>query len=83
MAIITCVRLGAISHQDSLGNQGRTQARDVQVMSAGTGIRHSKHNLEPTPSTLFQIWIRPNQLGQPPSWGSKPFAKEARASQWP
>jgi redox-sensitive bicupin YhaK (pirin superfamily) len=81
MEIITYVRLGAISHQDSLGNQGRTQAGDVQVMSAGTGIRHSEYNLEPTPSTLFQIWIRPNQLGQPPSWGSKPFPKEARAGQ--
>jgi redox-sensitive bicupin YhaK (pirin superfamily) len=81
MEIITYVRQGAISHQDSLGNQGRTQAGDVQVMSAGTGIRHSEYNLEPTTSTLFQIWIRPNQLGQPPSWGSKPFPKSARAGQ--
>ncbi len=42
MEIITYVRKGAISHQDSLGNQGRTVAGDVQVMSAGTGIRHSE-----------------------------------------
>ena len=39
MEIITYVRQGAITHQDSLGNKGRTEAGDVQVMSAGSGIR--------------------------------------------
>ena len=48
MEIITYVREGAITHQDSLGNKGRTEAGDVQVMSAGTGIRHSEYNLEPS-----------------------------------
>ncbi len=48
MEIITYVREGAITHQDSLGNKGRTEAGDVQVMSAGSGIRHSEYNLEPT-----------------------------------
>ena len=43
--IVTYVREGAITHQDSLGNKGRTAAGDVQVMSAGTGIRHSEYNL--------------------------------------
>ena len=47
MEIITYVREGAITHQDSLGNKGRTEAGDVQVMSAGTGIRHAEYNLEP------------------------------------
>ena len=42
MEIVTYVRKGAITHQDSLGNKGRTEAGDVQVMSAGTGIRHSE-----------------------------------------
>ena len=41
MEIITYVREGAISHKDSLGNAGRTEAGDVQVMSAGTGIEHA------------------------------------------
>ena len=59
MEIITYVREGAITHQDSLGNKGRTEAGDVQVMSAGTGIRHAEYNLEPTKTTLFQIWIEP------------------------
>jgi redox-sensitive bicupin YhaK (pirin superfamily) len=45
--IITYVRDGAVTHRDSLGNTGRISAGDVQVMSAGTGIRHAEFNLEP------------------------------------
>lgn len=79
MEIITYVRQGAITHKDSLGNQGRTEAGDVQVMSAGTGIAHSEFNLEDTTTQLFQIWIQPDQVGLPPSWGAKPFPKGKRA----
>ena len=78
MEIITYVRTGAITHQDSLGNKGRTGAGDVQVMSAGTGIRHAEYNLEDEPTTLFQIWILPDRQGGEPSWGSKPFPKDDR-----
>ena len=67
MEIITYVREGAISHRDSQGNQGRTVAGDVQVMSAGTGIRHSEYNLEPDTTRIFQIWILPNRRGGDPS----------------
>jgi redox-sensitive bicupin YhaK (pirin superfamily) len=82
MEIITYVRKGAITHQDSLGNKGRTEAGDVQVMSAGTGIYHSEYNLEAEPTTLFQIWIIPNERGLAPSWGAKPFPKDDRAGQF-
>ena len=73
MEIITYVRQGAITHQDSLGNKGRTVAGDVQVMSAGTGIRHSEYNLEDEVTKIFQIWILPEQTGLAPSWGTRPF----------
>lgn len=79
MEIITYVRTGAITHQDSLGNKGRTQAGDVQVMSAGTGIRHAEYNLEEETTTLFQIWVLPRERGGAPSWGAKPFPKDDRA----
>lgn len=79
MEIITYVRRGAISHQDSLGNAGRTAAGDVQVMSAGSGIRHAEQNREPETTTLFQIWIIPDQPGGKPSWGTKPFPRTDRA----
>jgi quercetin 2,3-dioxygenase len=78
MEIVTYVREGAITHKDSMGNEGRTKAGDVQVMSAGTGIRHSEYNLEPAPTKLFQIWIEPRASGGAPTWGAKPFPKSAR-----
>ncbi len=82
MEIITYVREGAITHQDSLGNTGRTEAGDVQVMSAGSGIRHSEYNLEKGVTRLFQIWIEPTQRGAPPSWGARPFPKGERAGKF-
>lgn len=78
MEIITYVREGAISHEDNLGNRGRTEAGDVQVMSAGTGIAHSEYNHESIQTRIFQIWIMPNESGSPPSWGAKPFPKGNR-----
>jgi quercetin 2,3-dioxygenase len=75
MEIVTYVREGAITHRDSLGNEGRTEAGDVQVMSAGTGIRHSEYNLEAVVTKIFQIWILPTAGGGEPTWGTKPFPK--------
>ena len=72
MEIITYVRTGAITHQDSLGNKGRTEAGDVQVMSAGTGIRHAEYNLEDETTTLFQIWIEPNRAAASPAGAPSP-----------
>lgn len=82
MEIVTYVRSGAVTHKDSLGNEGRTEAGDVQVMSAGTGIRHAEYNLEPGVTTLFQIWIEPSARGGPPSWGARPFPKGDRAGRF-
>jgi redox-sensitive bicupin YhaK (pirin superfamily) len=79
MEIITYVREGAISHQDSLGNAGRTEAGDVQVMSAGSGVRHSEYNREADATRIFQIWIEPSSRGGAPSWGAKPFPKGERS----
>ncbi|APH55283.1 Pirin [Granulibacter bethesdensis] len=78
MEIITYVREGAITHRDSLGNHGRTEAGDVQVMSAGSGIRHSEHNRESGKTRSFQIWIEPATEGGTPSWGQRPFPREQR-----
>lgn len=82
MEIITYVRTGAISHRDSLGNEGRTPAGDVQVMSAGSGIQHAEYNLESDETTLFQIWVLPDAQGGSPSWGQRAFPKSDRAGQW-
>ncbi|MGJ5218593.1 pirin family protein, partial [Bradyrhizobium oligotrophicum] len=55
------------------------EAGDVQVMSAGSGIRHSEYNLEPTTTRIFQIWIEPATEGGQPTWGAKPFPKSDRS----
>ena len=82
MEIITYVREGAITHRDSLGNEGRTAAGDVQVMSAGTGITHAEYNVEDVETRLFQIWIIPSERGGEPSWGARPFPKGDRAGRF-
>jgi len=82
MEIITYVREGAVTHKDSLGNEGRTEAGDVQVMSAGAGIRHAEYNLERQPTRIFQIWITPSTKGGSPTWGSQPFPKADRSGRF-
>ena len=82
MEIITYVREGAITHEDSLGNAGRTEAGDVQVMSAGSGVRHSEYNREPGTTRIFQIWIEPRTRREAPSWGAKPFPKGERSGRF-
>ena len=82
MEIVTYVREGAITHEDDLGNQGRTGAGDVQVMSAGTGIRHAEFNREPETTRIFQIWIVPKQRGGRPAWGTRPFPRGERSGRF-
>jgi redox-sensitive bicupin YhaK (pirin superfamily) len=76
MEIVTYVREGAITHKDSLGNEGRTEAGDVQVMHAGSGIVHAEYNKETTATRLFQIWIIPGKRGAQPGWGTRQFPRQ-------
>ena len=73
MEIISYIRSGVISHQDSEGNKGQTKAGEIQVMSAGSGIRHSEYNLGAEPLTLYQIWIETNKPGTQPRWETQTF----------
>ena len=79
MEIITYVRQGVVTHEDSADNVGRTVAGDVQVISAGTGITHSERNLGAAPLKLFQIWLLPRQRGGTPRWDNRQFPKADRA----
>ncbi|MBL1420007.1 MAG: pirin family protein [Alphaproteobacteria bacterium] len=83
MEIITYVRQGAISHQDSMGNKGTTKAGEVQVMSAGSGIRHSEMNNTDEEVTLYQIWIMPNKKNVTPRWGQERFPTDPVKGQLP
>ena len=75
MEIITYVRKGTIVHRDNLGNEGRTDAGDVQVMSAGTGIVHAEYADPEEETQIFQIWILPNEKGVIPRWDAAEFPK--------
>ncbi len=74
MEIITILRRGAITHTDNFGHRGRIPTGEIQIMSAGTGIRHSEWNEEAEETGLFQIWITPRQKGLPPRWENRSFA---------
>ena len=79
MEIVTYVRRGAVTHEDSTGNTGRTVAGDVQVMSAGSGISHSEFNRDAEALKLFQIWLLPRETGGTPRWANRKFPKADRA----
>ncbi len=76
MEIISFIRSGAITHQDSTGNKGITKTGEIQVMSAGTGIVHSEYNRTKDPLTFYQIWLETNKLNIEPRWESKKFPTE-------
>jgi quercetin 2,3-dioxygenase len=82
MEIISYVRQGLLGHRDTLGSEGAIHAGDVQVMSAGTGIRHAEFNKGDVPLKLYQIWLLPRETGGEPAWGTKPFPKGDRSGRF-
>jgi redox-sensitive bicupin YhaK (pirin superfamily) len=75
--IITYVCEGTVTHRDSFGSEGRIEAGSIQVLSAGTGIRHGEYNLEQASARIFRIWITPVSSGGAPAWGMQPCPPEA------
>lgn len=74
MEILTYVMEGAVAHQDSMGNKEQVNAGEFQIMSAGTGIRHSEFNAHQDRDLhLYQIWIIPNQKNLTPRYEQKAF----------
>ena len=83
MEIVTIPFTGALQHKDSTGGQGIIQAGDVQIMSAGTGVKHSEANASATePVTLFQIWVFPKERNITPRYDQRSFDIADRVDQW-
>jgi len=79
MEIITYVLSGTLEHQDSMGNTGVIRPGEVQVMSAGTGVRHSEYNhSKEDPVHLLQLWILPRTRGLKPRWEQRVFSRQER-----
>ncbi len=82
MEIITIPLRGALRHRDSMGNEGVIEQFDIQVMSAGTGVRHSEFNANSDKEVnLLQIWLFPNQRNVAPRYDQKTFKPEDRINQ--
>jgi redox-sensitive bicupin YhaK (pirin superfamily) len=80
--IITYVRQGVLGHRDTLGSEGAIHAGDVQVMSAGTGMRHSEFNHGDVPLRIYQIWLLPREKDGEPQWGTKAFPRSDRSGRF-
>lgn len=74
MEILTYVLSGTVEHQDSMGNKEQIPAGEFQIMSAGTGVRHSEYNgSKDVPLHLYQIWIIPEKTGIEPRYAQRRF----------
>ncbi len=83
MEIISIPLSGALIHRDDMGNSSVINAGDVQVMSAGTGVRHSEFNHSKEEWVNFlQLWIFPEQQDIPPRYHQKTFSAQDRINQW-
>jgi quercetin 2,3-dioxygenase len=83
MEIVTIPLEGKLSHKDSTGNEGIIFKGDVQIMSAGTGIRHSEYNASATETAkLLQIWVFPKLKNIKPVYGQKTFDLKDRKNSW-
>ncbi|MCZ4059938.1 pirin family protein [Pantoea sp. LMR881] len=74
MEILTYVLSGTVEHQDSMGNKEQIPAGEFQIMSAGSGVRHSEYNASNTEALhLYQIWIIPERTGIEPRYDQRRF----------
>jgi len=81
MEIFSYVLRGAIEHRDSLGNHAQVRPGQIQVMSAGSGVRHSEVNPSASePLHLLQVWILPDRAGLRPRYAEWTPTEDQRAA---
>jgi len=83
MEIVSIPLEGALAPKDSTGNEGIIRKGDVQIMSAGTGLRHSEYNSSARQTAKFlQIWVFPKVKNIKPVYGQKTFDLKERNNRW-
>jgi redox-sensitive bicupin YhaK (pirin superfamily) len=83
MEIVSIPLEGALGHKDSTGTDGVIRTGDVQIMSAGTGIRHSEMNASKSdPARFLQIWVFPKLENSKPRYDQKTFDRSERKNKW-
>jgi len=82
MEIISIVTKGSLEHKDSEGNHGAIHAGEIQYMSAGSGVFHSEHATDESDTSIFQIWIHPNQNGGTPRYEQRSFIHHDKTDKW-
>ena len=83
MEIISIVLEGSLEHKDSMGNGSVIQKGEVQVMSAGSGVKHSEFNpSEDELVNFFQIWLFPNKKNVEPRYDQKMFEELDSNNKW-
>lgn len=83
MEIISIPLSGDLEHKDSMGNKAVIRQNDVQIMSAGTGIRHSEYNKnKDQPVNFLQIWVFPKVRNIKPNYDQKTFNPEGRLNKF-
>ena len=79
MEIISYLLSGALAHEDPLGTVTDVQDGEVQIMTAGTGIRHSEYNPgQETANHFPQIWIVPEKTGLIPGYEQRVFPRAGK-----
>jgi redox-sensitive bicupin YhaK (pirin superfamily) len=83
MEIVSIPLKGALAHKDSTGTDGIISTGDVQIMSAGTGIRHSEYNASENDNVEFlQIWVIPKERNIKPRYAQRFFDSSLRSNKW-
>jgi len=83
MEIVTIPLDGALAHKDSTGSEGVIYPDEIQIMSAGTGIRHSEFNhLQDGTSNFLQLWIFPDKKGHQPRYNQNYFDPAERKNKF-
>ncbi|HKH60026.1 MAG TPA: pirin family protein [Flavitalea sp.] len=83
MEIVTIPLKGELAHKDSSGGSGVIKAGDIQIMSAGTGIKHSEYNASETEEiNLLQVWVIPKHRNITPRYDQRTFEVTERQNKW-